>query len=201
MPFMAIFARTLRLLATCALVVFGMCAMAAAILSREADSPSETGGNLRLLTVTSGSMVPVFHAGDAILVRTVSDTGRRALRPGQVITFRAQGSDTLVTHRIVSVIPHADSRVEFVTKGDANEDVDLTPIDAQDVIGIHTFTIPFAGFALRPLSDPRIPLFLVIAAMFSNWSVLAATRSSHKGSPGSVPVDTPTTHTYKGTTT
>lgn len=201
MSFMAIVSRTIRLLATCALIAFGVFAMVAAVLSKDADSPSAESGRLRLLTVTSGSMVPKFHAGDAILVRTVNDTSRMALRPGQVITYRADGTGAVVTHRIVSVIPHPDSRIEFVTKGDANDSVDLTPVDADKVIGVHALTIPFAGYALRPLTDIRVPLFFLLAAMFGNWSVAAATRPSRKGSPGSVPVDTPTTPLHKGTST
>ena len=79
----------------------------------------------RLLVVLSGSMTPVFRAGDAILVRPV-EPGR--LRPGLVVTFRAGGSGAVVTHRLVA-LRTVDGHRYLQTKGDANAapDPDLTP--------------------------------------------------------------------------
>jgi signal peptidase len=104
----------------------------------------------RLLIVTSGSMAPLFDAGDAVVLRAISDESD--LKVGQVISFWPTGSTgELVTHRIVALrklpelqvddatgrmVPKVDAdgnpkmKSYVVTQGDANEepDVDATPI-------------------------------------------------------------------------
>jgi signal peptidase I len=103
----------------------------------------------RLLIVTSGSMAPKFDAGDAVVLRAISDESD--LKVGQIISFWPIGSQELVTHRIVALrkLPDLQQDKEtgnmvpkrgpdgtpltksyVVTKGDANadEDVNATPI-------------------------------------------------------------------------
>jgi signal peptidase len=103
----------------------------------------------RLLIVTSGSMAPKFDAGDAVVLRAISDESD--LKVGQVISFWPMGTTELVTHRIVALRKLPDLRQDeatgkmvpklnaagepftksyVVTKGDANAepDVNATPI-------------------------------------------------------------------------
>jgi signal peptidase len=103
----------------------------------------------RILIVTSGSMAPKFDAGDAVVLRAISDESD--LKVGQIISFWPMGSDELVTHRIVALrklpdlrqddatgkmVPKLDANGDqltksyVVTKGDANADADVnaTPI-------------------------------------------------------------------------
>jgi len=104
----------------------------------------------RLLIVTSGSMAPKFDAGDAVVLRAISDESD--LKVGQIISFWPTGSTSeLVTHRIVALrklpelrsdgvtgrmVPKLNDSGEpimksyVVTKGDANAqpDVDATPV-------------------------------------------------------------------------
>ena len=56
----------------------------------------------RLLIVTSGSMAPKFDAGDAVVLRAISNESD--LKVGQIISFWPTGSTSeLVTHRIVAL--------------------------------------------------------------------------------------------------
>ena len=103
----------------------------------------------RLLVVTSGSMAPKFVAGDAVVLRTVTDASE--LKVDQVVTFRPVGSENLVTHRIVELhqlpalredtatgrmVPVLDGsgnpilQPYIVTQGDANSspDPNATPV-------------------------------------------------------------------------
>lgn len=194
---MTLFARTVRSLAAVCLVVLGLCAVAVAWLSH----PPGSGGSRRqsLLMVTSGSMVPAFHAGDAILVRPADEMSRAALRPDRIITFRAAGTGQFVTHRIVSVISHPDGHTEFVTKGDANPDPDIDPVDADDVVATLGSVIPYGGYAMRAVGDRRIPALLLVAAVFGNWSLALAGRRTPKGSPV-MPGGNTHQHTRQGTT-
>lgn len=194
---MTLLARSVRSIAAVCLVVFGICAVAVAFLSHQ---PGTSGrGRHSLMMVTSGSMVPVFHAGDAILVRSADETAVAALRPERIVTFRAEGTGQLVTHRIVSVIKHTDGHTEFVTKGDANQDPDLAPVDSSDVVATFESVIPFGGYVMRALGDRRVPVLLLIAALFGNWSLAFSGRRTPKGSPA-LPGGITHTNTRQGTT-
>jgi signal peptidase I len=103
----------------------------------------------RLLVVTSGSMAPAFHAGDAVVLQQIDDPSE--LRTGQVVSFWPPGSDELVTHRIQDLtrmpvleqdestgrmVPVLDPagepilREHLITQGDANpvRDPDAVPV-------------------------------------------------------------------------
>lgn len=87
--------------------------------------------------VVSGSMYPAIPQGSMVLVRP---TEWNEIAEGDVIAFESNG--TVVTHRVTKV------RVvegEFITKGDANEDVDITPIPFSDLIGRVERHIPVLG--------------------------------------------------------
>ena len=61
----------------------------------------------RLLVVTSGSMEPQIHAGDAVVIRPLTAP---ELRVGQVVTFQAPLSDRYTTHRIVAILREPQDR-------------------------------------------------------------------------------------------
>lgn len=98
----------------------------------------------RAVVVTSGSMSPVFEAGDMIIVTPPPEE----LRPGTIVSLRA--GEEIVTHRIVRVEP--DGRL--YTKGDANNVLDQWVVDPADprcpirVIGVYRGRIPYVGFAV-----------------------------------------------------
>lgn len=81
---------------------------------------------IKTYAVVSGSMEPVYPTGSLLYVKSV-DTAELAV--GDSITFMLN-EDTVATHRIVEVIPDPDdsSVVRFKTKGDANNQVDGTPV-------------------------------------------------------------------------
>jgi signal peptidase len=114
----------------------------------------------RLLVVTSGSMAPKFDAGDAVVMRRITDASQ--LKVGQVVSFWPLGSETLVTHRIVElrsmpVLTQDEStgtmvapggagtapemRQYIITKGDANPvpDPNATPYTRVRgvILGVH----------------------------------------------------------------
>lgn len=66
--------------------------------------------HLRLLDVQTGSMVPSFRPGDALVMQRVSTA-----KIGDVVSYRSpRNSNELVTHRVVKT-----SAGNFQTKGDA----------------------------------------------------------------------------------
>jgi len=155
----------------------------------------------RLLIVTSGSMSPYFDAGDAVVMRQITEPSQ--LRVGQVASFWPPGSDSLVTHRIVALkmlpvlqqdtasgrmVPTLDpatgkaaERPYIFTKGDANDaqDPDATPLSRVRgvILGVHPQWGAVLGWAhssagrLVMLAPP-----LAILAGMELTSVLGARR-------------------------
>ena len=104
--------------------------------------PKAVGG--RPLTVLSGSMVPTFDPGDAVVIRPVDVD---ELEIGDVITFQeTSGEPELITHRIIGVSFGSAGR-EFVTRGDANGAADAAPVTEAQVRGEVWYTVPLVGYA------------------------------------------------------
>ena len=89
--------------------------------------------------VVSGSMEPRLSPGDVVLTRPVLP---QDLEPGQVLLFPdPEGADRLVLHRLVSF----DERGDLVTRGDANQSNDSTPVPASSVVGAAQVRVPLVG--------------------------------------------------------
>ncbi|NLH01668.1 MAG: signal peptidase I [Clostridiales bacterium] len=90
--------------------------------------------------VLSGSMEPEYHVGALIYVKKVRP---EEIRVGDVITFVLNKDLTVVTHRVekTDLAKHC-----FITKGDANEAPDGTPVLFENLVGKAVFTIPYLGY-------------------------------------------------------
>ena len=123
----------------------------------------------RLLIVTSGSMAPVFDAGDAVVMRRVDHPSQ--LKVGQIVSFWPLGSERLVPHRIVDLVtlptlqqdeqsgrmvpvidPTTGDPAEtqyLITRGDANPDNDPNATPYTRVRGIVLDVHPGWGWVLQ----------------------------------------------------
>lgn len=117
-------------------------------------------------TVLSGSMIPEYYPGDLVYVRKVLPED---IYPGDVITFKADGDSTIVTHRVV----RKDSQNEsFVTKGDANDAEDGKPVPYENVLGEVRFSLPKLGYVSGFFFTPAgrcagivVLLFIILLAI------------------------------------
>lgn len=90
--------------------------------------------------VVSGSMEPDIPVGSVIFVEPV-EAG--TVDEGDVIAFRSEGS--VIAHRVVR------NRVvegEFVTKGDANQEEDINPVNYRELVGKVGRCYPVMGHLL-----------------------------------------------------
>lgn len=150
-----------------------------------------------LLTVLSGSMEPKIKTGSVITVRAVEDAS--TLKAGDVITFRmGKNNDMLITHRIVEVLG-TGAQIQFITKGDNNDSVDLAPIPAASVVAKYQgITIPYLGYILTFSTTPWgivwmmiVPgMVLIVSQLVLIWRMLT-TKKDDSNAPDVSPTAIP----------
>lgn len=120
------------------------------------------------MVVLSGSMSgdaeDHIEAGDLIFV---TETEASELEVGDVIAFME--GKVVVTHRIIEIQTDDDNKLQFITKGDANNATDQRPVSEDNLVGIYMSRIPklgdFALFLQTPLGMVifiGIPVFAFI---------------------------------------
>lgn len=93
-----------------------------------------------LYTVVSGSMEPAILTGSLVYVER---TDPAQIEEGEVIAFYGvQDGSSVITHRVVT---NSTVMGEFITKGDANEEKDMSPIPYSHFIGRVSRSVPRAG--------------------------------------------------------
>ena len=79
------------------------------------------------LPVLSGSMLPLFHVGDKVLVQLVEPDN---IKIGIIVVFKNQ--DKLIFHRIIRKFNN-NNRLSFLQKGDNSTNAEI--INSEDIIG------------------------------------------------------------------
>lgn len=120
------------------------------------------------VVITSGSMQPTIQPGDIV----VASTPEPLLGKGTVVVFEDPARGGLITHRIWS----ARTNGEYITKGDANQQPDSTPLTDADIRGIGRLLVPLVGLpGLWLRTNPGLFLawaFLTAAAFSaSRWAL------------------------------
>lgn len=89
--------------------------------------------------VVSNSMQPRIASGDVVLTQRAAAGD---LHPGQVVLFAdPEGGRRLMLHRLVDVAEGG----ALVTRGDANQSADSTPVPAGCVRGLARLRVPYVG--------------------------------------------------------
>lgn len=122
--------------------------------------------------VLSGSMEPTYHVGSLIYVKAIAP---EEIEVGMPLTFIVNEDLLLATHRVVDIavsetkmetvldeagqpvldengeevqeeVPREEPVYYFQTKGDANDEVDGSPVHHKNVVGTPIFSIPYLGY-------------------------------------------------------
>lgn len=105
--------------------------------------------------VLSGSMEPAIETGSMAYINQRIDPYK--IRTGDIITY--QISDNTVTHRVID-----ETLTAVFTKGDANEEADLSPVSRDSILGKYLFSVPYLGYLYSNLTS--IYLFPVLVSLF-----------------------------------
>ena len=111
-----------------------------------------------VFTVVSGSMEPEIPVGSLVIVKKAEAV---KIQSGDIIAFRRNG--VVVTHRVVE---NQTENHQFITKGDANEDVDLEPISYLDLVGLVSHHFGGVGNLMAFFSSLGGKLFLLGLILF-----------------------------------
>ena len=103
------------------------------------------------MMVRSGSMEPLIHTGDLVVVRA---TAPDAIEIGDVVTFRdPKNTGRLITHRVRD-LEIAGERVTVTTKGDAVTGSETWTVPRAGTIGRVEYRIWKAGYAIAWVRTP-----------------------------------------------
>ncbi|SDM66205.1 signal peptidase I [Acetanaerobacterium elongatum] len=91
------------------------------------------------LSVLSGSMEPACPVGSVVFIRP---TAPDAVKVNDIITFALE-NNARVTHRVTQILYNEQA---FVTKGDANNTNDLSPVPFNRLVGKVQFSLPLLGY-------------------------------------------------------
>ena len=126
------------------------------------------GGYLPMIVLTD-SMKGTFNGGDLVIDKTVDPA---TLKEGDIISYfdpESQKGDSITTHRIMKITKDDEGKLAFITKGDANNAEDKTPVPADKVVGIYVTHIANAGNVAMFMSTTTglivcvvVPLILLI---------------------------------------
>ena len=85
------------------------------------------------------------------------DRNSKDVEIGDVIAYQLD-KNFMVTHRVID-------RTEggYITKGDANENADFSPVSKDQVIGKFAFSIPCLGFVMAEIQQNRILLLPIVS--------------------------------------
>ncbi|WP_459645860.1 signal peptidase I [Kineococcus sp. NUM-3379] len=139
--------------------------------------------------IVSGSMEPRIRVGDVVVTSPVDP---RAIVPGQVVMFPdPDGGARTIMHRVVEVTE--DDRL--VTRGDANQSADTTPVERSAVLGVGRIRVPWVGLPrLWFQTGDHAPL-VGLAVLLTMATALLVPRgpASPGPRPGTAPVPAPGT--------
>jgi signal peptidase len=128
----------------------------------------------RTEVVISGSMEPAIQTGSVVIVRPVD---LYTIKQGDIVMFSSLDKKSLTTHRVVKIEPEA--RPRFITKGDANNNPDITPVLPDQIVGIVAFNIPYLGLLKGFIKTPLgfILFFLIPAVVLLGREMLDVWRA------------------------
>ena len=120
-------------------------------------------------TPTSGSMAPAIAPGDLVAYAPVDPA---ELRPGQILVFdNPARPDTVLVHRLVSL--NADGTL--TNKGDANADIDSTPVPPGSIRGVVKMVAPLGGYPTMLLHRGDTLQFAALIAVLLMAAVIVHT--------------------------
>ena len=143
--------------------VFGLIIFISVLRANNGEVPDVLG--FSVMRVKTGSMEPTLRTGCIVITKKADP---QELEVGDIISFYSTDPDPYIngqveTHRIVERHSLITGEREFITKGDANQADDPTPVFQSNVIGRVVLNLGItSGSVLGVLQNPKVIFFLII---------------------------------------
>ena len=129
------------------------------VMQRVTDN-SITIGGIRMFTVATGSMKPVYEVGDVLISKEIEP---EEIKVGDDIVYRGKKSSfsgKIITHRVISIDKQEDGNYKIVTKGTANQKED-PEINQTQVYGKIIYKVKTLSYIGRITQDIYVFYFII----------------------------------------
>lgn len=94
------------------------------VIAQRVTNNNITIGGIRIFSVATGSMIPVYNVGDVLVSKEIEP---EEIKVGDDIVYKGKESSfsgKVITHRVISVEKQEDGNYKIITKGVANNEED-----------------------------------------------------------------------------
>lgn len=138
-----------------------------AVVQKTSDNRNSIGG-IKIFTVITGSMIPVYEIGDIIIVKEVVP---EEIKVGDDIVYKGEKgsySNKTITHRVQLIEKKEDGNYTIVTKGVANTGQDPA-INQTQVYGKVIGKVSIISFILKVITNIYVWMFIpVVILIYKN---------------------------------
>jgi signal peptidase len=131
---------------------------------------------IKPMIVMSDSMESYISRGDLVFVKI---TKGEDLKKQDIIAYRLEGENYVITHRIVD-IKQENGEYKFETKGDNNNSADGTLVRYKEVEGKYINKIPKLGAFLMFLQDPKGLVIVLLIVLIVGMMWINAAKDDEK---------------------
>ena len=146
-------------------VIFVVVLVIFAIVQKSSDNRKGICG-IKIFTVITGSMIPVYNIGDILIVKEVEPED---IKVDDDIVYKGEKgsfSNKMITHRVWSIEKKEDGNYEIITKGVANSTID-PEINQTQVYGKVIGKIPIISFILKLITNVYVLILIPVAILIS----------------------------------
>ena len=119
---------------------------------------------IKIFTVITGSMIPVYEIGDIIIVKDVSPEEIKVNDDIVYIGEKGTYRDKTITHRVQSIKKKEDGNYGIITKGVANFAQD-PEINQTQVLGKVIGHVPIFSFILKIITNIYVIIMIPVAIL------------------------------------
>ena len=134
------------------------------VVMQRATNNNITIGGIRMFSVATGSMVPVYEVGDILIAKEISPED---IKVGDDIIYQGKEgsfSGKIVTHRVISIEKQEDNNYKIITQGVANTAQD-PEIDQTQVYGKVIYKVHSLSFLQKMMKNIYVFYFVIFAAI------------------------------------
>ena len=131
-----------------------------AVVQKTSDNRKSIGG-IKIFTVITGSMIPVYDIGDILIVKEVLP---KEIKVEDDIVYQGEKGSfkgKTITHRVISIKKKDDGNYGIITKGVANFSQD-PEINQTQVLGKVIFKVPIMSFILKIITNIYVWMFIPV---------------------------------------